>query len=68
MNPEEAVRVLNARSHRGHDDWIVSHTSNGTFIEIKSQPEDYVYRFTYFEAEAIALKYLALEESDEDAA
>jgi len=64
ISPEESARILNARLHRDHADWIVKHAPEGTFIEIQAQLEDYSYRFTPFEAEAIALAYLKLEESE----
>ncbi len=67
MSLEEAARVLNNRLHRDHSDWVVIDTEEGTFIEIQSQLEDYPYRFTAFEAEAIALRYLTLEEPEHGA-
>ena len=66
ISPEESARILNARLHRDHTDWIVKRTADGTFIEIQYQLEDYSYKFTPFEAEAITMAYLKLEESEHD--
>jgi hypothetical protein len=62
MNPQEAIEVLNSRSHRDHTDWVIKTGEGETFIDIKYQVEDYTFRFTPFEANAIAMRYVVAGE------
>ena len=63
MNIQDAADVLNAHAHRDHADWKVMTRDGETVIEIDYQVEDCTYRLTPFEAEAIAMRYMAMGES-----
>lgn len=57
MNAQQAAEVLNSHAHREHTDWVVKKARRRIYVDIKYQVEDYLFRFTPAEADAIARKY-----------